>query len=67
MTYMTTQGETWDWIAHQALGNVNYMPDMIKANPNYAHVAVFSGGIVLTVPTIAPEASTDLPPWKRDD
>lgn len=66
-TYLTTTGDTWDLIAYRTCGSEAYMPNLINANPDYAHLAVLAGGIELMVPEIDPEQSADLPPWKKDD
>ena len=45
------------------------MDTLIKANINHRKTAIFSSGIVLTVPdidTTSQEYEANLPPWKRE-
>ena len=63
--YLTVQGDGWDAIALAVYGDVRYTPELIKANPAYRDVLVFSDGIALTVPDLEPtEPAAELPPWK---
>lgn len=66
-TYVTTQGDTWDYIALKELGSEMYMHLLLKDNPDYANIEIFSAGITLNIPDI-PESSViadSLPPWKK--
>ena len=62
---MTIQGETFDIIAHNELGDSKLMSQIIELNPDYQNVVFFSSGIELTIPPV-PEPTTLLPqpPWK---
>lgn len=64
--YTTISGDTFDLIAHKALGSTRYTELLI--NENRAHVAtvIFKAGVVLTLPTIIKEErAAKLPPWRR--
>ncbi len=64
-TYKTTQGDTWDMIAHKQLGSTSYTDQLISANLEYAGTLIFRAGITLRLPEITEQASWNLPPWKR--
>lgn len=66
-TYTTTQGDTWDYIALKELGSEMYMHMLLKSNPDYAKVGIFSAGITLNIPDISESAviADNLPPWKK--
>lgn len=63
--YTSIQGDTWDTIAYKVYGEESAMVQLIEANNDLAHIAIFSAGVQVTCPTIAPEASHILPPWRR--
>lgn len=64
--YTTVQGDMWDSIAHEQLGNVKYTDALMNANTEYRKVYIFSAGIELTIPDINTIATAeDLPPWKK--
>lgn len=66
-TYTTSQGDTWDVISLEHYGTEVFASELIKANYEHRDVAIFSAGIVLTIPTIAAASitNTNLPPWRR--
>ncbi len=64
--YTTKSGDTWDMIAYEQLGSCDYVNQLMDANLEYANVAIFSAGTVLTLPTITESTKTaSLPPWRR--
>ncbi len=63
--YTTVQGDTWDLIAHKTLGNEMYANKIIESNLKSRNIIIFSAGVVLTIPEIKIQSSTELPPWKR--
>lgn len=63
--YTSIQGDTWDMIAYKVYGKESAMAQLIEANSDLANIAVFSAGVQVTCPTIAPEAAHILPPWRR--
>lgn len=66
--YLTLQGDMWDSIAHKLYGDTIYTDILIRANPDYREIYIFSEGIVLTVPEIEQRSTAnDLPPWKRTE
>ena len=64
-TYISIQGDTWDMIAYKVYGEESAMVQLIEANNDLAHIAIFQAGVQVTCPTIAPEAAHILPPWRR--
>jgi phage tail protein X len=64
-TYTTVQGDMWDLIAYQQMGNEMYMGALIDANKKYREIVVFPAGVPLTIPDVATPTSVNLPPWKR--
>ncbi len=63
--YTTNQGDMWDAIAKAQYGTEAGMTALLEANPEYRHIAIFSAGVVLTVPTYEAESTSKLPPWRR--
>lgn len=65
-TYTTRSGDTWDVIAHRALGDQFRMHLMLDANPEHNYTARFDDGVVLNVPALpATPVPSSLPPWRR--
>ena len=64
--YTTKSGDTWDLIAYEQMGSCDYVSKLLDANRAYVKTAIFSAGVVLTVPEIsAGEIISTLPPWRR--
>lgn len=63
--YTTIQGDTWDIIALKVYGNEKYMSQLLKANPRYTDIIVFSAGVEIVCPDIEEDTMEHLPPWKR--
>ncbi|MGE5631705.1 MAG: tail protein X [Caulobacteraceae bacterium] len=63
--YTTMQGDTFDILALDAYNDEFKAHLIIEANPQYANVVIFDGGIILKIPIIQQEAAATLPPWKR--
>ncbi|MCT8975491.1 phage tail protein [Clostridium sp. CX1] len=62
--YITIQGDTWDKIAHDTLGNEYLFPLLIEANKQYRKIVIFPGGITLTIPEGIDTAEyTERPKW----
>jgi len=65
-TYITTQGDAWDGIAHKLWGEERLFMVLVEANPDYLDTVVFPAGVSLTVPPRpAREIQLELPPWRR--
>lgn len=67
--YRTRQGDAWDSIAYRLWPGVakseRLAAALIKANPAYADVLVFSEGVLLAMPEVAiRHPQPDLPPWR---
>ncbi|BBF42009.1 hypothetical protein lbkm_0691 [Lachnospiraceae bacterium KM106-2] len=67
--YITVQGDTWDIIAREQLGDEKYIGQLIDCNLKYIDMVIFSAGVSLAIPEIdsEEEEDTDLPPWRVDD
>lgn len=69
-TYVTTQGDTWDYISLRVFG-MKRRDDhllhhlLIEANYNLRHVCVFPAGIAVKVPDIVAKTVIPLVPWKN--
>lgn len=64
-TYTTIAGDMWDGIAYKVYGDGAYTDKLIKLNPQYRHIVVFSAGVTLNLPEESASVSVSLPPWKR--
>jgi len=67
VTYITVQGDTWDWISKQVYGDEKKIFPLMEVNPEHIQTVIFDAGIVLTVPdeskTRPPTATPVTPPW----
>lgn len=64
-TYTTVQGDMWDLIAYQQLGNQYAINQLLVLNKNYATTMVFDAGVVLNLPdVVTPKPMAGLPPWR---
>jgi phage tail protein X len=64
-THTTVQGEMWDGIAYDELGDTQYTDALMRANRQYLHYFTFPAGIVLQLPEVTQSVTSTLPPWKR--
>ncbi len=64
-TYKTISGDTWDLISYKCYGTEKNSSKLMKANPKYIDIVIFSGNVELNVPKIDESISNDLPPWKK--
>ena len=64
-TYTTIQGDTWDMVAWKMYGREVCMSDLLAANPSTIGTTIFSQGIEIKCPDIAPPSTDILPPWRR--
>jgi phage tail protein X len=67
-TYTTRQGDTFDSIAFNNLGDRRYTKELMELNTNYLDIVIFSGNIVLNLPEIETPDTTAMnqPPWRSD-
>lgn len=63
--YTTVQGDMWDSIAYEFYGDVKYVGLLLKSNPDFLDVAVFSAGERILIPELPEEYEEDLPEWRR--
>lgn len=64
-TYTTQAGDMWDEIAYRKLGSESYMGNLLAVNPDYADQWKLESGVVLTIPDIEEEDTSNLPPWRQ--
>lgn len=66
MTYVTVDGDQWDFIAWKVLGSCDYVESLINSNREHVRTFIFSAGVELTVPDIQEQqAAVNLPPWRK--
>lgn len=65
LTYTTVSGDTWDWIAHEQMGNALLAAELMQHNIDYVQYTIFPAGITLNLPEVKVSISENLPPWKR--
>ena len=64
--YTTKQGDMFDRIAAEQLGDVAFTGLLMEANPEHIDTYVFSAGVILNIPDVDyTEIDEDLPPWKQ--
>ena len=63
-TYTTKQGDMWDSIAYKVYGDEYKLHYLMDANKEYVEIVIFPAGIVLTIPELTDDETTNLPPWK---
>lgn len=56
----------WDGIAYRLWGNEKLFHKLLAANPAHRNTVVFPAGVVLAVPALSTEQTTQAvdPPWK---
>ncbi len=64
-TYTTVQGDIWDKIAYNQLGDTAYTDLLIRKNLAYREYFIFPTGVTLVLPEISATQSSLLPPWKQ--
>ena len=64
-TYTTKQGDTWDLVAYQQMGDCQFTKDLMWANRLLLDYYTFPAGIVLGIPSIEAATPETLPPWKK--
>ena len=65
-SYTTVSGDTWDIIAYKAMGSCSYTDLLMQNNRDHIGTAIFSAGVVLSLPTITESTmAKNLPPWKK--
>lgn len=63
--YKTIQGDLWDGISFKVYGEDKFSKELLRANPRYTNIAIFSGGIELICPDIPNTKNSTLPPWRQ--
>lgn len=64
-TYTTKQGDTWELIAYQQMGDSKYTKDLMWANQALLDYYTFPAGVALMIPSVEAMTSDSLPPWKK--
>lgn len=63
--YRTLQGDTWDGIAVKVYGDEKYMNALLEANQVHRERIIFPANVILSLPNVATQATSILPPWKK--
>lgn len=63
--YITTQGDTWDFISFKVYGEEHYIDKLIQYNSTYRDMTIFPANVELVIPEIEIESVDTLPIWKR--
>lgn len=70
--YRCSAGETFDKVALNIYDHEKYAADLMNANPEYVHLAVFTGDELLSLPVVEiPENESEneyapsAAPWKE--
>lgn len=63
--YITMAGDTFDILALDAYHDEFQAAEIIRENPQYAHVIIFDAGVKLRIPYLSVKPPETLPPWKR--
>lgn len=63
--YRTLQGDTWDGIAVKVYGDEKYMNVLLEANQVHRERIIFPANVILSLPNVATQATSILPPWKK--
>lgn len=66
MTYVTKQGDMWDSIAFNVMGDCRFTDSLINANLTYRQIYIFTAGVVLVIPEVHDAPVSSLPPWKMN-
>lgn len=64
--YTTTQGDTWDGIAHRVMGSCEHTNRLMLRNRAYLDYFTFPAGIKLEIPEVTQSVASALPPWHRN-
>lgn len=67
--YVTSQGDTWDFIAYKIFGSESYMQQLIEANFDLLDMLIFPANVKINVPKIGIDISNDIdqPSWRSVD
>ncbi|PWK16060.1 tail protein X [Tumebacillus permanentifrigoris] len=63
--YTSTLGDTWDSISYKLYGTEKHMTVLMEANSSIMSTVIFGAGVVLIVPEVGTQTTTNLPPWRR--
>ena len=64
--YTTTQGDTWDKISLELLGDERFMHKLIDVNPDYREMVIFPANCELAVPPVNTQNRITFPPWRSN-
>lgn len=63
-TYVTIEGDTWDYISKKVYGTEREVGRLMEANPELISYFVFPADIAVKCPEIIEEVNKDLPNWR---
>lgn len=62
ITYITKEGDVFDWIVWKHYGTTNVIEEVLKANPDLTNER-FPAGIEIKLPYIAAKKTTEVRLW----
>ena len=66
-THITVEGDTFDALALDYLGDEKLASAIIQANLDFCSTLIFEAGVSLVIPDITAVTYPEtLPPWRRD-
>lgn len=63
--YITTQGDTWDFIAKKVYGDEKYLDYLMVNNFPLLDYFVFPAGVEVVTPILPKERMEELPSWRK--
>ena len=67
-THITAEGDTFDALALDYLGDEKLASAIIQANLDFCSTLIFEAGVSLVIPDITAVTYPEtLPPWRRDE
>ena len=65
--HTTAQGDTFDSLALEYLGDEKLASTIIQANPDHCATLIFEAGVSLVIPDVSTVTYPQtLPPWRRE-
>ena len=67
-THITAEGDTFDALALEYLGDEKLASTIIQANPDHCGTLIFEAGVSLVIPSVSTVVLPEtLPPWRREE
>ena len=68
-SYITDEGDMWDFIAWKVYGDESYTPTLLEARENLdiLDTYIFSTGVSVWCPYVEDDDAEEIPEWDDDD